>query len=197
MDLPDGYLDLRPGKLANVVTNLEMFERPPARPDPPGVRATLRRVEKPDLRWYRALFHKVGDAYLWFSRLALDDSGLRTILDDPFVEVYGVTIGGEEEGMLELDFRVAGECEIAHFALTGKLVGTGTGRWLMNRALEIAWSRPLQRMWVHTCTLDHPSALEFYVRSGFQPFKRQIEISDDPRRSALVPRDAAPHVPLL
>ncbi|HVA28726.1 MAG TPA: GNAT family N-acetyltransferase [Candidatus Baltobacteraceae bacterium] len=197
MDLPDGYLDLRPGKIANVVTNLEMFERPPIREDPPGVRATLRRVEKPDLHWYRGLFHRVGDAFLWFSRLVMDDAALRAILDDPLVEVYAVDRDGAEEGMLELDFRVPGECEITYFALTEKLVGTGTGRWLMNRALGIAWARPLRRMWVHTCTLDHPNAVAFYVRSGFRPFKRQIEIADDPRATGVVPAGAAPHVPVL
>jgi GNAT superfamily N-acetyltransferase len=197
MELQDGYLDLRPGKLANVVTNLEMFQRPPVRPDLPGMRSTLRRVEKPEPAWYRALFHKVGDAYLWFSRLILDDAALLAILHDPRVEVYAVDCDGAEQGMLELDFRVDGECEIAYFALTEALVGTGSGRWLMNRALDLAWSRPLRRMWVHTCTLDHPGAVAFYIRSGFHPFKRQVEISDDPRLVGLIPRDAAPNVPLL
>ena len=41
----------------------------------------------------------------------------------------------------------------------------------MNRALELAWSRPISRVWVHTCTFDHPSALAFYQRSGFLPFR--------------------------
>jgi hypothetical protein len=46
----------------------------------------------------------------------------------------------------------------------------------MNRAIERAWSRPIRRFWAHTCTLDHPSALGFYKRSGFRPFRRQVEI---------------------
>jgi GNAT superfamily N-acetyltransferase len=99
--------------------------------------------------------------------------------------------------LLELDFRVTGECELLFFALTDKLVGTGTGRWLMNRALELAWARPIRRMWVHTCTLDHPGAVDFYRRSGFVPFGRQVEVCDDPRVTGLVRRDAAPHVPIL
>jgi hypothetical protein len=51
----------------------------------------------------------------------------------------------------------------------------------MNRALEKVWQRPISRFWVHTCTLDHPNALAFYMRSGFVPFRRQIEIAPDPR----------------
>jgi GNAT superfamily N-acetyltransferase len=197
MILPDGYLDLAPGKLANVVTNLEMFARPPVRPDPPGVRAVLRRAHEPGLAWYRELFHRVGDEYLWFSRLALDDAGLRAILDDPRVEVYAAGVDGSDEGLLELDFRMPGECEITFFAVAARLVGHGVGRWLMNRALERAWSEPIHRLWLHTCTLDHPGAIEFYVRSGFAPYKRQVEVCDDPRRAGLVRRDAAPYVPLL
>ena len=50
----------------------------------------------------------------------------------------------------------------------------------MNRALEKVWQRPITRFWVHTCTLDHPNALAFYMRSGFVPFRRQIEIAPDP-----------------
>lgn len=197
LDLPDGYYDVPPGTLVNVVTNFEMRERPPLRADPPSVRATLRRVEDPQIAWYRALYHAVGDAYLWFSRLALDDAALSAILRDPRVEIYAVAFEGADEGLLELDFRVEGECELAFFALTPKLVGSGTGRWLMNRALEVAWSHPIERLWVHTCTLDHPGAPAFYMRSGFTPYKRQIEISEDPRITGLVPRSAAPNVPML
>ena len=197
MMLPDGYLDVAPGKLANVVTNLEMRVRPPARPDPPGVRATLRRMDSPTPAEYRTLFHKVGDEYLWFSRLTLGDDRLRAIIHHPGVEIYAVEYAGSDEGMLELDFRVPDEAEITYFALTERLIGTGTGRWLMNRALEIAWSHPIQRLWVHTCTLDHPSAVDFYIRSGFVPFKRQIEICDDPRLTGLVPHTAGRHIPML
>ena len=57
--------------------------------------------------------------------------------------------------------------------------------------------RPIRRFWAHTCTLDHPSALSFYKRSGFRPFRRQVEIAEDPRLSGLAPMDAAAHVPLL
>ena len=67
----------------------------------------------------------------------------------------------------------------------------------MNRAVELAWSRPIRRFWAHTCTLDHPSALGFYKRSGFRPFRRQVEVAEDPRLSGLAPMDAAAHVPLL
>ena len=115
----------------------------------------------------------------------------------PLVEVYALVQDGRDEGLLELDFREAGQCELAFFGVTAKLIGSGAGRWLMNRALELAWSRPVARFWVHTCTLDHPSAVAFYQRSGFRPFRRQIEIEDDPRLDGTLPRSVARHVPII
>jgi hypothetical protein len=67
----------------------------------------------------------------------------------------------------------------------------------MNRALELAWSRPIARLWLHTCTHDHPGAVAFYLRSGFRAFHRQIEIEDDPRIEGTALRDAARHVPVI
>jgi hypothetical protein len=56
---------------------------------------------------------------------------------------------------------------------------------------------PVSRVWVHTCTSDHPAALAFYQRSGFRPVRRQIEIADDPRLDGSAPRGAAKHVPII
>jgi GNAT superfamily N-acetyltransferase len=134
---------------------------------------------------------------LWFSRLVMPDGELAAILRSPGVEVYALTAAGRDEGLLELDFREAGQCELAFYGLTDAVQGQGAGRWLMNRALENAWSRPILRLWVHTCTLDHPDALPFYLRSGFRPYARRVEVADDPRLTGLAPRGSAKHVPIV
>jgi GNAT superfamily N-acetyltransferase len=196
MSLPNGYSDVPAGKIAAVVTHLEMTERPALRPDPPGP-WILRRVETPGLDWYRDLHRRVGEEWLWFSRLQLADAELAAIIQSPLVEVHALVQDGRDEGLLELDFREAGQCELAYFGVTAKLIGSGAARWLMNRALERAWSGPVTRVWVHTCTFDHPAAVAFYQRSGFRAFRRQIEIVDDPRLDGTAPRDAARHVPTI
>ena len=55
----------------------------------------------------------------------------------------------------------------------------------------------LFRSWLHTCTLDHPQALTFYQRSGFTPYRREVEVADDPRLIGKAPRHAAAHVPII
>ncbi len=196
MMLPDGHSDVPAGKIAAVVTHLQMTARPAPRPDPAGA-WSLRRVDVPALDWYRDLYGRVGQQWLWISRTRMPDAELAAIVQSPPIEVYALAHDGRDEGLLELDFCAPGQCEIVSFGLTEKLVGTGAGRWLMNRALEIAWSRPMTRVWLHTCTFDHPSALAFYQRSGFRPFRRQVEVVNDPRLDGTVPRDVARHVPII
>ena len=184
-------------EIATIVTSLEMRTRPRPRPLLPSD-LRLARWAKPGLAKYRALFRRVGEPWLWFSRLAMPDAELERIISDPRVEVFAVEDrAGVEVGMLELDFRAAGQCELAYFGLVPELAGRGHGRWLMAQALALAWRPGVERVWVHTCTLDHPSALGFYRAQGFTPCARAVETFPDPRLTGLLSRSAAPHVPLL
>lgn len=158
----------------------------------------LIRWKTPAVEKYRTLFRRVGEPWLWFSRLVMPDIAVEAIIHDGAVEIYAVCDPqGIEIGLLELDFRKTPDCELAFFGLVPQLAGKGHGRWLMAQANMLAWRKGVERFWVHTCTLDHPTALGFYVKSGFVPFARAIEIFDDPRVFGVLSPDAAPHVPLL
>ena len=192
--LESGYHNVPAGKVAFVVTCLEMRARPSASLSQAPGDIAIRRVVDPGAGWYRDLYRRIGANWLWFSRLRLSASGLEATIRDPAVAVYALAVAGHDEGLLELDFRIPGQCEISFLGLTAKVIGRGGGRALIERAIEEAWQRPIQRLWVHTCTGDHPAALAFYMRAGFVPYGRQIEIADDPRLSGLIPATAAPHV---
>jgi GNAT superfamily N-acetyltransferase len=192
----DGYTELAPGKIASVVTYLEM-RSPPAAVSPTPGRFEIRRVERPDPDWYRALFRRIGSDWLWFSRLQLTDRELSAIIRDDRVDVLTLSADGETGGLLELDRRATPDIEIALFGLVGPFMGRGAGRALMRAGLERAWSFAPRRVWLHTCSLDHPRAMGFYLRTGFAAYKRAIEIADDPRRSGVLPPSAAAHVPLI
>jgi len=195
--IADGYTDVPAGRIAAVVTWLEMRAPAPARPEVEVPSWKLRREVRPDLAWYRDLFRRVGEDWLWFSRLMMTDAELAAILHDPRVEVYALWHEGRAEGLLELDFREDGACELAFFGLTPALVGTGAGRWMMNRAIARAWAQPIRQFRVHTCTLDHPGAVAFYLRSGFTAVRRQVEIAPDPRLESRAALTAAPHAPII
>jgi GNAT superfamily N-acetyltransferase len=195
--LAHGYHPLPPGKLANVVTFLETTERPPLRGRPFPAGTALVPADRDDLAAYRAVYSSVGRDLLWFSRLFLPDDDLARVLADPGYEPYVLRTDDRPVGMLDLDFREPGHCEIAFFGLVPEAVGSGLGAALMDAAIERAWARPIERLWVHTCTSDHPSALAFYRRSGLRPFKVMVEVHDDPRLTGHLPRDASPNAPLI
>jgi ribosomal protein S18 acetylase RimI-like enzyme len=190
------YQAVADGELAAVVTYLEI--RQPREQAVPGSPLALRRVEVPQPEHYRELFKLVGAPWLWFSRLILDDAHLASIIQHPKVELYSVIDqNGREVGMLELDFRDPGECELAFIGLIPELAGVGHGRWLLGQAISRAWRDGIRRVHVHTCSLDHPAALGAYRRAGFLPFKRAIERFPDPRLLGILPRDCAPQIPLI
>ena len=197
MILADGLYPVPTGKLAVIVTHLEMHSRAATKDInlPDGI--TFRQVT-PDIAWYRDVFTRVGALeWLWYGRLRMPDTTLDAILHDPDVAFFTLTKDGIDEGLLELDFRVRGQCELAYFGLTSNLIGTGAGRFLMNEAITRAWDAGITRFHVHTCNIDSPQALDFYIRSGFSPYKREVEIDDDPRLIGVVPKDAAAGVPII
>ncbi|MGL4974511.1 MAG: GNAT family N-acetyltransferase [Bosea sp. (in: a-proteobacteria)] len=202
-----GTTQLPRGKIATIVTSLEM-RAPPERSTTTATsgRLGLDRMTGSDLPRYLALYRELGWRWMWFSRLVLPQAELAAILDDPAVEAYAVSQNGHDIGLLEFDRRIAGEVEIAFFGLLEGAVGQGIGAGLMAQALELAWAPavgsgtppvPISRVWVHTCTFDHPGAVRFYQRCGFTIYQLGVEVADDPRLAGHLPLDAAPHVPVL
>ena len=190
------YEPVRDSDLAAIVTFLEMKARPNV--DVPPSALSLRRIENPQPSHYRNLFRKVGAPWLWFSRLIMDDATISAIISDPNVELFAVLDeSGQETGMLELDFREPGECELSFVGLVPDLSGQGHGRWLLAEANDHAWRDGVTRVHVHTCTLDHPAALTAYRRAGFTPYRRAIERFPDPRLLGILPIDCAPQSPVL
>ena len=190
-------IEVSPDKLPTVVTCLQMLQRPINCDPIERPEFQLVSHPTPNLDWYLELYRHVGASWLWSWRLALPREELAHIVHDARVEVFSLVYRGSEEGLLELDFRTDHECELKLLGVGPTLIGKGAGHWLMRHALRKAWSNAIDRMWLHTCSMDHPAALEFYIRSGFSPYRRYIEIAADPRPMGLLPLGSGPHVPLL
>lgn len=188
LDVPDGYI-------ADVITHLEMFTRP----DVTIPKSTLNIVRwfEPDPEEYLKLFRAVGERWLWLSRLMLEPDKLRTVLSNEKNHIYRIASGEDSVGLLELDFTQTGQCEIGFLGLIPTLTGQGHGSWLMSEALDRAWRPDIERVWLHTCTLDSPFALGFYQKFGFSAFKREVSMGPDPRLLGLLPKTAGPHIPII
>ncbi len=154
---------------------LEMFAPPtdsPPRPWPPH--CTITQAIHPTISFYRYLYNTVGEAYDWFDRRALNDVQLAAIIQHPLVEVHVLFVQGVPAGYAELDRREAGEIELAYFGLLPEFVGRGVGLVFLQWAVAQAWSYQPQRVWVHTCSLDHPNALAVYQKAGFRLYQTEV-----------------------
>ena len=204
--LDNGLFPLPPGKLAALVTDLERdldgISDSVTQPDFVLTNAgfanvSLERLKNVTVERYRAVFRAVGQDWLWFSRLRMPLAELRGLLAHPDVHAFALVEDGQDIGLLELDLRSSDKPELAFFGLVASRVGGGLGRRLMQTALQYAKNLGAKRLHVHTCSLDHPAALGFYVRNGFVPVRRSVEIFDDPRLDGTLEKEAAQWLPLI
>ena len=180
-----------------VVSYLEMRAAPkrPSAP-PPHPDAVIRRLERPSVAAYRFLYDGVGEPWLWNERRRLDDEALRRIIHHPRLEILVLTVAGRVAGFAELDHRPAPDSRLAYFGLLPGHIGRGLGRWFLGRIVARAWKSRPRHLLVTTCTFDHPAALPLYLREGFTLVERVERSFFDPRLTGLLPRHAAPQVPL-
>ena len=157
------------------ITFLEMDHRPegPQPPLPSGVPISLMRAVDPPVRYFLYLYDFVGERFHWTDRHADDHEALREVLHDEAVSLFSVMWDGWPAGLVMLDWREEGACDLAYFGIAEALHGRGLGRWLLGAAVRMGWEREgVRRMTVNTCSLDHPRALPLYQRAGFEPVRR-------------------------
>jgi GNAT superfamily N-acetyltransferase len=157
-----------------VRTYLEMTARAELSPAeaPPGDVTLERRDQCPPALW-RRLYTEVGRDYHWVDRLAWTDDEIVRYLADPRLELWILSEAGEPAGYFELRAGDDGAVEIAYFGLMPHAVGRGLGRFMLTRAVERAWDRGATRVWLHTSSLDHSSALSNYLARGFSIWKQE------------------------
>ena len=145
----------------------------PPRPTPSAA-TRLEQVSEPEIDFYRFLYDSVGNNYHWVDRRLLSDEQLGAILNDDRVDLWVLYVEDQPAGFGELDRRVGNEIEVAYFGLFPAFIGRGLGKYLLISVLEQAWKFQPSRVWLHTCDLDHPAALNNYLTAGFSVYDRQV-----------------------
>jgi GNAT superfamily N-acetyltransferase len=123
--------------------------------------------------FYRYLYDTVGRPWFWIDRRRMSDAEVGAIIRDPGVEIYLLSVRGQPAGFCELDCRNRAEVELAYFGLIPEFIGRSLGPYLLRYATDRAWRTHPRRVWVHTCSLDHPKALETYRRAGFAIYRTE------------------------
>lgn len=140
----------------------------------------LERIEGCPVSFFRYLYEEVGRAYHWTDRLSWSDDQVREHLANPAVSLWLLTSGAAPAGYFELLTRDDASVEIAYFGLLPDFVGRGWGAHLLTQAVETAWAMNPGRVWLHTCTLDHPAALPNYLRRGFRRVREEVYTTELP-----------------
>lgn len=156
-----------------VRTYIEMLEAPldggRALPDD----CRFERVDPCPPEFFRFLYREVGREWQWLERLPWSDETIARYLAQPGLELWVLVRGGAPHGYAELHRREGGEVEIVYFGLMGHAIGRGLGGAFLSETLQRAWRAETRRVWLHTCTLDHPHALANYLGRGFRIVRKE------------------------
>jgi GNAT superfamily N-acetyltransferase len=129
--------------------------------------------EIPQVELNRFLYRLVGAPWQWTDRLVWSDRQWRDYVESPGLQTWVAWYRGSPAGYFEL-LRDADAVQIAYFGLAPAFVGHGLGGPLLSEALRQAWQwRPVRRVWVHTCSLDHPHALANYLARGMRLYRQE------------------------
>lgn len=156
-------------------TYLEMQSLEQLRPAPlPEPEPVIERLDRCAPELFRHLYAEVGRAFRWTDRLSWTDDQVQRHLDDSRISIWLMSWEAEPAGYFELRGHDDASIEIAYFGLLPRFIGRGWGKYLLTRAACAAWESEPKRVWLHTCTLDHPAALPNYLKRGFRPLREEV-----------------------
>jgi GNAT superfamily N-acetyltransferase len=118
----------------------------------------------------------VGNAWDWNEKLQWSDEQWQSYSEREELVLWIATYKGTPAGYFELEKQDNGNVQLVYFGLAPKFTGKGLGGFFLSKAIEVAWSwSSTKRVWVHTCTEDHPAALKNYKARGFALYKTEEE----------------------
>jgi GNAT superfamily N-acetyltransferase len=128
-------------------------------------------------QYNRFLYGLVGQDWHWTDKNILTDEQWRTYAEADNLRTWVGYVVGSPAGYYELH-RHRGDVEIVYFGLAKPFIGKGLGGPLLSHAIQSAWDWDAKRVWVHTCTLDHPRAIANYQARGMKIYKTETTTKD-------------------
>jgi GNAT superfamily N-acetyltransferase len=158
----------------------------------PAPAPQLVRAEIPSPALNRFLYTSVGGAWHWIDRLPWSWERWMQWLDRPEHQTWVMYVAGTPAGYFELE-KQGDDVEIAYFGIAADFIGRKLGGHLLTRTIEQAWAMGARRVWVHTCSLDHPVALKNYQARGMTVYKEEsvqkdVGVAPGPWPGAEAPR---------
>ena len=140
---------------------------------------TIKKI-KPDFQLNKFFYKQVGKKHRWIDRLSWTDEKWINFISNKNLETYVISESKDLVGFFELLYSPElKETEISYFGLLEEYIGKGIGGYALSEAIKKSFKKNIKRVWLHTCTLDHPNALKNYIARGMKVFRKEnISILD-------------------
>ena len=134
----------------------------------------------PDFQLNKFFYKQVGKKHRWVDRLSWSDEKWIKYISNKNLDTYLITEKEDLAGFFELLYNPElKETEISYFGLLEEYIGKGIGGYALSEAIKKSFEKNIKRVWLHTCTLDHPNALKNYIARGMKVFRKEnINILD-------------------
>jgi GNAT superfamily N-acetyltransferase len=146
-----------------------------AKPMPEGLDISM--VTEPGFEVNRDFYRDVGAKWNWTDRLVWSDQQWGDYVNRAELQTWVVSVDGKRAGYFELEFQAPGDVELIYFGLLEEFINCGFGGAMLSCAIEKAWLfENVNRVWVHTCSDDHPAALNNYLSRGFEQYDTRKDV---------------------
>ena len=137
----------------------------------------LQKVDPPDFQLNKFFYKEIGKKYRWIDRLVWTDKNWIDYLNTSGISTYILKYKKDLAGYFEQIFhKIDFETEIAFFGILEEYMGKKLGSYLLSEAIKKSFEHGSNRVWVHTCSLDHKNALSNYLSRGMHIYKTEIAI---------------------
>ena len=137
-------------------------------------------VARPMPELNRFFYAAIGGEWFWLERRSWTLAQWTTYVDRATLETRVLSVDGVPAGYCELEQQVNGDVEVKYFGLLAAFIGRGLGAHLLTETVERAWAMGASRVVLNTCNLDHPRALDNYLRRGFREYRSEVQQKDVP-----------------
>ncbi len=140
----------------------------------PNNKLVFEEVNPPNIELNKFFYKSIGKNHRWTDRLVWDNLKWVSYLENKNVRTFILKLGEELVGYFELINDISkNNSEIAYFGILDNYMGKKFGGYLLSKAIKKSFELNSQRVWVHTCTLDHENALKNYLKRGMKIFKKE------------------------
>ncbi len=143
--------------------------------DKPSDKYTLGLIDPLNFQLNKFFYKSIGKNHKWVDRLTWTEDKWIKYVSTKHVQSYVFKFKDDLVGFFELIYHPEkNETEIAYFGILEEYQNKKLGSYLLSEAIKRSFQNNTNRVWVHTCSLDHKNALNNYISRGMKIFKTEI-----------------------